>query len=203
MLTGSKFKLNLNHTSEEEIKINLKRLELLYRLGIRIFEEHDPNSVFRSILDAVKSLLTLERAFVATFEDQKIIPRVLENIELSENHSQWPVSKTMIESVKNGNTILSFDATNEEEYKNIESIRNLDIRSVVCCPIGAPEKPEGFIYADNRISKGVFSENDAFFLNALSHYAYLSLTNSEIYWENRISKLREKDIQKNTRNEMK
>jgi DNA-binding NtrC family response regulator len=192
----------LDNISEDNLRQNFRRLELLYRLGAEIFEQKDENIIFSLILNALKKILPLERAIIATFTNGSMIPRVLENITLPHSVNAWPISKTMIEKVKKGETILTVDAKNDQDYKGTRSVKNLDLRSVLCCPIGSPKKPSGFIYIDNRIQKGVFSEDDVYFLKALSHYAFLSLNNSEIYQENRISKLREKDIQKKSKAEV-
>jgi len=187
--------LKLDYQSYDEIKKSCKRLELLYQIGKQIFEEKDVNLVFLTILGAIKKLLPIERAFIATFEHDRLIPRAVENICLPNNEENWPISKTMISNVKKGLSILTTDAKNEEEFRNAKSIVGLNIRSVICCPLGNPENTRGLIYVDNRINKGVFTKEDLYFLTALSHYAFLSIRNSEEQYDGEIAKIRDKENQ--------
>jgi Nif-specific regulatory protein len=155
---------------------SVRRLVLLYNLAHAITAETDDRRVFQTILSAVSSLLDVERAFIALLDGDRLAARAAYKVDLGPDPAAWPVSTTMLRRVMDeGVSLLTTDALHDARYGRAPSVDLHNIRSVICCPLGAAGRPQGVIYADNRVAAGAFSRSDLAFLHALSHYAYLAV----------------------------
>lgn len=162
-----------------ELQGSFRRLALLFRLGHQICAETDEARVFETILSSTAKMLRVERAFVTTYSQGKLVPRATYQIDLAGEASTWPVSSTMLRRVLDqGISLLTTDALHDAQYKKASSVDLHNIRSVMCCPLGGRQDPKGLIYVDNRVHTNAFSRPDLEFLSALAHYARLAIQNA-------------------------
>jgi len=166
--------------SDADLRSSFKRLIHLYNLAHDIYAVTDPGRVFDAVLEAVSKLLNVERAFIAVVENGRLEPRAAHHIDLQGEPSDWPVSTTMLRRVlAEGVSLLATDAFHDAQYGKAPSVDLHSIRSVICCPLGVRQEPQGLIYVDNRLLAGAFARADLEYLHALSHYAFLAVENAQ------------------------
>lgn len=198
---------NLFHDQLKDIDNSIilesyRRLQLIYDLGQKICAITDLEKLLKTIIKALISSISLERCFIAKFEETgKLIPLITHNIELNEDISKWPISKSVINKVlKEGLAILSSDTFQDERFSRAASVDLHNIRSVICTPLGYKDACTGIIYLDNTLKSGTFSEHDLHFLTALTHYIDLGIRNatelSEIKSQQQLSDERCKALQR-------
>jgi transcriptional regulator with GAF, ATPase, and Fis domain len=170
----------LEHMPLERLEECYRRLSLLYELGQAICRTMDQNQVLSAVVDAMRRLLPLERCFVAKLEpDGRLRSLATHNIVLGDAVEEWPVSHTMLRRVlSKGISVLTRDASKDEDFAELPSVTKHCIRSVMAVPLGLKKECMGVVYADNRETAGSFSETDLLFFTALTHYVYLGIRNA-------------------------
>ena len=153
------------------------RFGAVYELGRQLLEQTDPETVLRTIHDAIVEHLKPDRACLLTLAGKGFRARLAHNLPADRGPDEWPLSWSVIRHVlESGLAVLASDIRQDAQFAEAESIQRFRIRSILCVPLGAPAR--GVLYLDNRSARP-FTPADLEFLTAVSLYAALVLERTE------------------------
>jgi transcriptional regulator with GAF, ATPase, and Fis domain len=158
------------------------RLLAIYGIGRQLLEQKDPQQVIRTIPEAIVEHLRPEHACVlAVAHDGSYRALTTHQLDLSGPEERWLLSRTVLRRAREERlAVLAADIQRDAKFETAASIQNLQIRSVMCVPLGqGPVR--GVIYLDNRSDRRPFTRDDLEFLTAASLYASLALERTEEY----------------------
>ena len=165
-----------------------RNLRRLLEINREIGAERDPDALLRLIIDTAIGLIRAERGFLIlggargkglSFR----VARKKGGTDVPEPEIE--VSRTLAENVlRSGRPILSEDAVADERLSAMQSIRNLKVRSVLCVPFRGRGRSIGALYVDNRMERGVFSDEDLRLLEAFADQAAIALETAALLAEN-------------------
>ncbi len=82
---------------------------------------------------------------------------------------------------RHAKTVISLNAEADRALGEYHSVVEQGLKSVLCVPIRQHERVLGVCYLDNRLSSGVFTDEDARVLEALMAQAAIAIENSALY----------------------
>ncbi len=181
----------------DDLRRSYRRLTKLYELAQQLFSQEALPTLFARIVATAVELLDVERALLATVEGGKEIAQATHAMTVCPGEP-LPISSTMVRKViDSGESILTFDAVEERDYRVAQSVVAHGIRSVMCCPLGPPKEPLGLLYVDNTVRRRAFDASDLQFLQALSHYACIAIQNlTRVQSERAVAKARVETLQR-------
>jgi len=81
--------------------------------------------------------------------------------------------------------VMSINAREDERFSSVQSIINLGLRSVLCVPLVVRSECVGAVYVDNRLNKGVFSDENRAVIEAFADQAAIAVDNARRMHEQR------------------
>jgi transcriptional regulator with GAF, ATPase, and Fis domain len=153
-----------------------KRLVTLYAIGQQLMEHREPSQVFETIRQAVMQHLNPDAACILrTGASGELHPIISYKLDLGVPRKEWPVSRTVLEKVReSGMALLSMDTLSDHDLRESRSVKKLKIRSILCAPLGS-NPVRGLVYVSRGRRKGPFERKDLEFLTAIAVYATLTL----------------------------
>jgi transcriptional regulator with GAF, ATPase, and Fis domain len=137
---------------------------------------------YASLLDALFRTMDVRRGLLALRdpEDGTLRTVASRNLDAADPDEKVEVSRAVLRpSLEKGLAQRLDDAMAEPSLRATESVRRLEIRSVLCVPVPVGGKPSGVLYADNRGRTASFGEEDLQFLEMLGRLAGVALENLE------------------------
>ncbi|GAB4477495.1 MAG: hypothetical protein Kow0088_16490 [Anaerolineales bacterium] len=174
--------LQLPHLLSEESE--QLRLAALYRVSHSLGSTLDVDKVLNQVMDAVIDLSGAERGFLMLLDPDtgELHLRVARNMEHETLQSKDAVSRTITAAVvRDGVPILTTDAQSDPRFAHQESIMLHSLHSIMCVPLRSRGELIGVVYVDNRISTGVFTNEDLNLLNAFASQAAIAIENARLY----------------------
>lgn len=180
-------------------KIELQRLRALADTTALINSSRDTDSVLNQVMDTVINLTGAERGYIvlknrATGEfDQFRVARGLDSTQLSFSgggadeanggkRNELIVSKTIVNEVaKTGKAVITDNASNDERYRDQQSIVGFALRSILAVPLKVRDEVIGVVYCDNRVMAGLFQPGDLEIMNAFSNQAGVAIENARLF----------------------
>jgi transcriptional regulator with GAF, ATPase, and Fis domain len=149
-----------------------QRLRALYDIGRLVLAARAPLEILKSIQAAVVEHLEPEHACVlAVAPDGSARAVTSHNLDLTPRPEEWDLSQTVLRRVaQTALGLLVTDARLDAQIGGADSVHRLNIRSVLCVPLGR-DPVRGVIYLDSRRSRRRFSRDDLEFLTAVSFHA--------------------------------
>lgn len=146
-----------------------KRLRALCLLGRDVYACRKYDEILGTTLAFLDKLINPERIILAIqAANGHIVSIKCKGIDVCNDISSWDVSQNLLIKVRNEHlAILSTDAYEDERLKDFKSVHALNIRSVLCVPLGTQEDPKGLAYLDSRLQSGVFDKHDLYFLTVM------------------------------------
>lgn len=180
----------------ERLKQERSNFLRLQRINRAINSELDVDRLLEIILDSAIELTDAERGFLIVKEDGKLGFRVARNFDReSLEHPEFSISKSIAEQVlESGDPILTLNAQEDERFTGAQSVSTLGLRSLVCIPFHVKDEILGTVYLDNRLHKGVFSDEDVRLLETLADQAGIALANANLVRDLRRSKDEVEDL---------
>jgi transcriptional regulator with GAF, ATPase, and Fis domain/serine/threonine protein kinase/tetratricopeptide (TPR) repeat protein len=109
-------------------------------------------------------------------EIEKVLSRSLED---QTEMDALEISRTVVKRVTRGGQALATpDASVDPELKDIKSVAQLEIRSILCVPLRARNKVIGAVYLDNRSVPGAFGSTHQSFMEGFANLAGMAIENS-------------------------
>ncbi len=153
------------------LQVSQQRLLALYDLSREFYACTSLSHLIETVLAVVCRVTKARRAFVSLFdEDGDGIASVIgRNMVVSKDKRDWPVSRTLLESVMaRRESIVTDNALADPRLSEAQSVRQLQIRSIICCPLTKGREVIGLIYADNAAEAAAFGSDDLDLLRVLS-----------------------------------
>jgi transcriptional regulator with GAF, ATPase, and Fis domain len=145
-----------------------ERLKALYVLGEEVHRIDNYDGISSLALDFFQRLLSPERAVLAIRSMDGPLSVHSRGVEAGNDPAGWPVSQNLLRRVRDKHVaILSTDAREDAVLSQFESVGALNIRSVLCVPLGTAQAPRGLVYLDSRMETGVFDSEDLYFLTTV------------------------------------
>ena len=156
-----------------------ERLRSLYEIGTELLVEREPERVIRTIQSAIVARLAPDHACVLSAKNGVYRVLAAHEFDLTKDQEAWPVSHTVLRQVADtGLALLAVDAAAHPQVGNAASIEALQIRSILCVPLGG-HPLLGLVYLDRRAGRPAFTKADLEFLSAIAGYASLVLERTQ------------------------
>ncbi|HZU96516.1 MAG TPA: sigma 54-interacting transcriptional regulator, partial [Planctomycetota bacterium] len=133
----------------------------------KVAEDPHDERLVEGILDRAIELVGAERGFVLALTDASG-PRPRFEVAAARNldrkrmeRPDFQLSRTVVERVTlSGKAELVSDASTDERTRRVTSIRDMQLRSILCVPLRLHGQTHGVLYVDNRSLRGEFDAAD-------------------------------------------
>lgn len=127
------------------------------------------------LIEEVISTLGAERGFVLLRQGEEWHPLASHYVDPLREKVGLHYSRTVVDTVTNsGTALLSSNAMDERRFQ-VSSITLQGIRSILCAPLRWSGQVQGVVYADNRLSQGIFKESHLQLFQAITDQASRAL----------------------------
>ncbi|MCD4665702.1 MAG: sigma 54-interacting transcriptional regulator [Bacteroidales bacterium] len=176
--TGSKKNKTQNQTtSANNDKFKSDIYHQLFEIGKRLLTESEVNKLLYSAMDEAIQISGAERGMIILFDETNQIQfQTARNINKEEiKNPEFEVSRTIINTVKKDKEpIYLQNALEKSEYMKKESVKKLQLLSVICLPLIHQKKLFGVVYLDNRTFAGIFQPDTCQFVNEFANFISLA-----------------------------
>lgn len=162
----------------------LGQLQQLVRTSALITSSLEIDSVVDEVMDTIVRLTGAERAYLMLYDDSRnLTVRAARNWEQSNlSDSDVGISRTVVNAaIAQGSAIITTNAQADERFQGNSSVVFQALRSIVCIPLSISGKIAGVLYADNRLQKGIFTEEIIPILTAFGTQAAIAITNAQLF----------------------
>lgn len=146
--------------------------------------ERQLNRLFPLIMDQVVQLMGAERGFLILKEDETKDLRFAAARNIDQKTIAQPsfmVSASLAKQVlETGQAVLTRDALADERFRLSDSIHELKLRSILCCPLRVKERVIGAVYVDNRHLSDRFTRSNLELLECVADQAALAIENARL-----------------------
>ncbi len=162
------------------------QLKAMQEVGAVINSSLDLDEVLSFVMDAIINLTQAERAILllTNEETKRLEVRVARNVdrETIEKSSSFEISRTIVHAVaESGEPVVTMNAQSDPRFSATESIISYNLRSILCVPLKIKEAIIGVIYADNRITAGIFGDPDRDLLATFANQAAVAIENARLF----------------------
>jgi Nif-specific regulatory protein len=137
--------------------------------------------VLEKIMDLALEKTGAERGLIVlTNKETGEIERVLSrSMEDQTEIDALEISRTVVKRVtRGGQSLAARDASVDPQLKDIKSVAQLEIRSILCVPLRARNRVIGAVYLDNRSVPGAFGPSHQSFMEGFANLAGMAIENS-------------------------
>jgi hypothetical protein len=148
-----------------------KNMSLIAKVNDVLREALGINEILEKMLNCILDFFTrIDRGFFILFDEETgKLSEVIKVFNRDENEVPSTYSRTIVDRVrKEKKALLMLDTLNEESAELSESLKLMQIRSVMCVPLISRSKIRGVIYVDTINEPNGFRKDDLFLLTALS-----------------------------------
>jgi Nif-specific regulatory protein len=178
----------LEDLEEKELSVLQKdhqRLMLLYEFGQTMSScLENPSLLLEEFMNAAFQILEAERGFVALADEKSgdLTYELVRDSTSTHPPQELGISKTIVHKVfKDGVSLLTYNALEDVDLEEAQSVKQYNIRSAVCAPLLFRDRVLGVVYLDNRAAEGIFCKDDLRFLMAMCHQAGIALGNASLH----------------------
>jgi len=170
--------------SRKDRPINFKEsLQLLYRVMDLMRRSSDLNDMLAKSLDCIfEYFKTIDRGLIILIDGKS--KKTLDVVSKHRKNSDDTVmmySRTIVNRVLQENRpLMMSDTSHEEEVRLSESIRLMQIKSIICIPLSTRTEIHGAIYVDSVNKPFGFRNDDFVLLRALSIPLALAVENARL-----------------------
>lgn len=160
------------------------------QLARALNEEFDLTRLLTQILDAAIALCGAERGFLILAESGDATRAAGEHVvEVARNFAreevlspEQKISRTIASRVlATGVPELTTNAQEDDRFRDLQSVADLRLRSVLCIPIRTHGAMLGVLYVDNRLQQQVFQERERTLLLSLADHAGTAIANARAH----------------------
>lgn len=170
----------LKNLSPEDVK----RLEVLSRVGKRINTPERFSEALQAVLDAVVESMEAERGalfLVQNADPDPTLSLFIDTTTEARNESGFRYSSTVVEKVwRERKPLAEVDTQINADLANKASIQAEGIRSVICVPLVGRESTLGVLYLDTRLSNA-FTLADLQMLDVIADLASTALERARFF----------------------
>ncbi|HVR01516.1 MAG TPA: GAF domain-containing protein, partial [Polyangia bacterium] len=162
------------------------RLRRLLRINKRLNSELRLPRLLELIVDTVIELTDAERGFLLLEDDSgELVVKVARNIDQKTLETEeFELSRSIARrAAAGGEPIVTIDAAGDTRFREALSVSDLHLRSVLAVPLVVKGRAVGTIYADHRLRKGVFDDDDVRFVIDVADQAAIAIENARLLAE--------------------
>ncbi len=143
-------------------------------------EEQDLTRLLTQIVDAAIQMCGAERGFLILGKNGEHSVEVARNFAQEEVLSpEFKISRTIANRVMaTAVPELTTNAQEDDRFRDLQSVADLRLRSVLCIPIRIHGEIGGVLYVDNRLQQQVFQEREKALLLSLADHAGTAILNA-------------------------
>ncbi|MHC5035950.1 MAG: sigma 54-interacting transcriptional regulator [Planctomycetota bacterium] len=172
-----------------EVRRLLKEREQLLkmqRINRDLNSEIDLPTLLNRIMDAVLELSAAERGFLILAEGDDggdLAFATARNLKKEEIESpEFQISRSIARAVlQKGEAVLTQNAEDDDRFREIASVRDRKLRSILCLPLVLKGSLLGVVYIDNPYQKGIFTEDDLEMLKGFADQVAVALHNAKLF----------------------
>ncbi|HLY27352.1 MAG TPA: adenylate/guanylate cyclase domain-containing protein [Aggregatilineales bacterium] len=172
-------------TRLDNTQVELQQLRELARTTELINSTLDVDEVLNDVIDAVIALTGAERGYVILkdISSGELDFRVARDKKKETiTDKDFVVSHTVVQQVATeGELVITIDASKDIHLMNVDSIANLQLRSILCVPLKRKGEITGVLYVDNRVKPNLFSEREQRLVRAFANQASIAIENARLF----------------------
>ncbi|MEP6988578.1 MAG: GAF domain-containing protein, partial [Chloroflexota bacterium] len=162
------------------------RFQALYTVSRLLGESLDLQTVLNQVMDAIISLTGADRGFLMLRNDDGgmtvQVARNLDQTTLTSDNFKF--SRTITNQVlDNGQAVVTNNAVEDPRFSSQASIIGQALRSIMATPLRARGKVIGVVYVDNRMTTGLFMDDDLTALDTFAGQAAVAIDNARLFSE--------------------
>jgi serine phosphatase RsbU (regulator of sigma subunit) len=160
-----------------------KRLQVLSDVGAAIARTLDEESLLATVLDKLFGVFPqAERGVVLLSVPGELLPKPRLALTRSGEPAEIRLSGTLLhEVVEHKRAVLSVDAQRDDRLALAVSVRDFDLRSVVCVPVVAEGQVLGVIQLDGEPRAKAFEKSDVALLLGIAGQVALALSVARLH----------------------
>jgi GAF domain-containing protein len=140
----------------------------------------DPKQVIDGVIDTIVQITGAERAYIVLIDGNVLTPYAARNWDnQTVPEAEVSFSRSIIRaSLEQGKPIVTTNAQSDERFERVESIEFKMVRAVLCVPLASRDETIGVVYADNRLTPGIFNTNTVQVAQAFANQAAIAIENA-------------------------
>ena len=160
-----------------------QRLEVLTKVSQALSETLDLNALLERITDLLMQVIPAERAFLLLAERGEFVPRVVRHREpVARSGGPVTLSRSIVDrAIHERRVILTSDASTDERFADLASVRDFQIRSAICAPLIRRDDVLGVLFLDTTSGTALFTENDVDLVRTIAAQAAAAIENARLY----------------------
>lgn len=160
-----------------------EQMSSLLKIATGIGHIRDQESLQWQLLGLIFDLVPAERGAVLLFAGKDEFTSVIGWDRLQGPAHPVRVSRTVVQRVRNdGVGVVVSDVSGAPSFADIETLSQLQVRSVLCVPLTSSRRVIGAIYLDSKDPENNFDENHLQVMTAVGGIVSLALENLR-HWE--------------------
>lgn len=167
------------------VAARLEQVQSLMQATALITSSLDVDVILEEVIDRVIDLTGAERVYLV-LRDQTgdgLVTRAARNWDhetLSDEEAMF--SRGIVAQVmEQGTAVVASNAQIDPRFRWMDSVTTFALRSVLCVPLTMRGRVVGALYADNRITHGLFNSDVVPLLTALAGHAAVALENAALF----------------------
>jgi serine phosphatase RsbU (regulator of sigma subunit) len=166
---------------ERELAKIRKRLEIVEKANLELLAHEPTDVLLPKILDVVFEAVHPERvALIERQGDGDLVCRAFRG----DTGKELTISRTIADRVIDQRvSVLTSNAQSDERFASGASIVAQGIQAVMAAPLWNQQKVMGLIYADSRVTAGLFGDEDLRLLTMLANIAAIQIQNATLFSE--------------------
>ncbi len=168
----------------EKTRHRISKLEILINVTRALNSTLNLNELLAKIIDSIIRLADTDRGFLMLTNNQgEMTFRIArDKNEHPLEEKDFEVSNSIINEVAlKGTPLFIHDLMENEQFRNKESVIDLQLRTAICVPLKLDNKIIGVIYTDASRLSGDITEDDISIASAFSSQAALAIENARLH----------------------
>ncbi len=171
--------------NSQQVVAQLAQMQSLVHTSALITSSLDLDEVLDGVIDTIIKLTGAERAYLMLRDKAsgQLTTRAARNWDQQRMTSQDVVfSEGVVKSaLEQGKPIITMNAQDDARFQDRQSVMSHGLRSIICIPLILREDRIGVLYADNRITHGLFQETLVPLLTAFANQAAIAIENARLF----------------------
>lgn len=160
------------------------RFQALYNVSRMLGESLDLQTVLNQVMDAIINLTGADRGFLMLRNDDGgMTVQVARNLDQKTLGSDdFKFSRTITNQVlDSGKAVVTNNAIEDPRFSGQASIIGQALRSIMATPLRARGTVIGVVYVDNRMTTGLFMDDDLTALDTFAGQAAIAIDNARLF----------------------
>lgn len=174
----------LKNSTGGSSKLRSDDLEALLDISKAINSTLVLDDILQMVMKRAIKLLRAERGFLMLLDNAgQLQYKTAYNIcKESLSSDDFKISMSIANTVaKTGESIYTSDAQQDERFSKQKSVRELDLKSIMCVPLKSKEKIIGVLYLDNSSKTNIFLKSDLYVFELFAGQAAIAIENAKLY----------------------